>query len=86
MSSNSAILILVFVVLALLAILLARRWKPLSPAQRWALAASGNLGATWNDRFDNLARAIHTAGWMDEATAWNHIAFAARRLQSTYGS
>jgi len=177
------ILLLVCSVLALLAIYLVRRQKPLSTAQRWALAASGNLGATWNDRFDrlklrfsrreaqqnllqwwgihsaheaaeklawlaneghstpfrayhrelsrlpaakleswlaaqpeddreqlrwlhgnlgefqngdligwdmerliNLARVIHTAGWIDEATAWNHIAFAARRLQSSYSS
>ncbi len=157
--------------------------KRLSPAQRWALAASGNLGATWSDVFDrlrlrfskrelrrmlrdswsvhsaeeardmlawlaneghsaefrvfhrelsrlgpgelepwlatqpedrrgslrwlhanlglfkdgdlvawdmerliNLARAIYTVGWIDEATAWQHIAFGARRLQTAYGS
>jgi hypothetical protein len=42
------IVLLVFVVLALLAVFLARRFRPLSPAQCWALAASGNLGAFQN--------------------------------------
>lgn len=55
-------------------------------AEHGAEAKDGKLVAWDLVRLSFLARATFTAGWIDEAAAWNVALEAARKLQRAYGS